>query len=639
MAPYTFIAALHRPSTQQHQNAPLHYTCRVGEHRRCPVLPVLSPFINHRRIRHDKCYVYARLPTPPQQQQHQHKYQQPRQKQQQQQQDPPPPLSLRDTIDLWVENILVLYGDRPPRDTAPIAEGNPSDLTSDVPFFISLHRAFLATGPIYKLAFGPKVFIVVQDPVIARSVLRENPILYEKGILAEILEEIMGSGLIPADYETWKIRRRAITPAFHVKWLSFLTSIFAKCTLKLCSKLDRLGGDVVDMETEYNSLALDVVGLSVFNYDFDSVTAESPVIKAVLRILKETEHRSTVFLPYWKIPGAKMIVPRLRAFYNDMDTINNTLNNLIRAAKMSATPLDLADLQARDYDKVSDPSLLRFLVELRGEQTTNKQLRDDLMTLLIAGHETVASVMTWATVELAKNPHIVQRAREEIDVVLGDRVPTFGDVQRLSYLRLILAETLRLYPAPPILIRRLLADTELPKGSSHSSTPLKRGTDVFINVYSLHRSSDLWDDPDRFDPDRWLRPKSNPGVEGWAGYNPATGLLSGNPLYPTELNADFAFLPFGGGSRKCVGDVFAILESAVALAMIIRRFDFEFADPSQEVPMTTGATIHTKHGLNMHMKKRHNMEAASPASASKDTAAVPVGSVSLAMDNRDDVPT
>lgn len=526
----------------------------------------------------------------------------------QQPSQPPPPLSVRDALDVWIDNILICYGRRPARDSCPIAEGDPSSIAGTVPFFITLHHFFETTGPIFKLSFGPKSFIVVQDPAIARSILREQSILYDKGILSEVLEEIMGKGLIPADYETWKVRRRAIVPAFHTKWLSFLTSIFAKCTLRLCSKLDRLQSSVVDMETMYNSLALDVVGISVFNYDFDSVNTESPVIKAVYRILKECEHRSTVFIPYWKIPGAPQLVPRLRAFYSDMTILHETLNDLIEAAKVSATSLDLPDLQARDYEKVTDPSLLRFLVELRGEQTTNKQLRDDLMTLLIAGHETVASVLTWATVELAKHPHLVERARQEIDRVIGDRVPTYEDVQKLVYVRLIIAETLRLYPAPPILLRRLLADTVLPKGSAASPTPLKRGADVFINVYSLHRSPELWAEPERFDPDRWLHPTSNPGVEGWAGYSPAAGLRSGSPLYPTELNADFAFLPFGGGARKCVGDVFAMLEATVALAMIMRRFDFEFADPSKDVPMTTGATIHTDGGLMMRMKNRPRTE-------------------------------
>lgn len=514
-------------------------------------------------------------------------------------------MSVQDSLNLWVENILVLYGNRTARDQAPIAKGDLSAITGGKPFFLALHEAFKETGPIYKLAFGPKVFIVVQDPVIARNILRENSILYDKGILAEILEEVMGKGLIPADYQTWKIRRRAIVPGFHKAWLRHMTTMFSSTAQLLCDKLDRINASaVVDMETEYSSLALDIVGKAIFNFDFRSVMSESPIIKAVYRALKETEHRSMMFLPYWKIPGAASVVPRLRRFYSDMRLITDTLNNLIQSAKASATSADLSELENRDYENVSDPSLLRFLVELRGEETTNTQLRDDLMTMLIAGHETTAAVLTWATVELTKNPEIFEAARREVDRVIGDRHPAYEDVAKMPYLRRIVAETLRLYPAPPVLIRRLLADTILPKGGSASETFLMRGTDIFINVYSLHRSPALWDNPTTFDPDRWLKPKSNPGVEGWNGYTPAAGFEKGNVLYPTESSADFAFLPFGGGSRKCVGDHFALLESVVSLAMLIRRFDFAFADPSKDVEMTTGATIHTSNGLNMRMVKR-----------------------------------
>ncbi|CDF35397.1 cytochrome P450 family 97G-CYP97G1 [Chondrus crispus] len=522
-------------------------------------------------------------------------------------QQTPPPLSAMDSVSLMVENVLVLYGNRPARDATPVAQGDLDAVMGDKPFFLALHNAFLDTGPIYKLAFGPKVFIVIQDPVIARSVLRENSILYDKGILAEILEDVMGKGLIPADYNTWKIRRRAILPGFHSKWLQYMTIMFASSANNLCTKLNNLGGnEPVDMETEYSSLTLDIIGKAVFNFDFDSINSESPIIKAVYRCLKETEHRSMMAVPYWKIPGARKVVPRLRRFYGDMDLINDTLNVLIESAKRKATAADLSELESRDYENVADPSLLRFLVELRGEETTNKQLRDDLMTLLIAGHETTAAVLTWATAELAKHPEIMRKAREEIETVLGDRLPTYKDVAKLPYIRRIIAETLRLYPAPPVLIRRLLEDTTLPKGGSPEVTNLPRGSDIFINVYSLHRSPALWDDPEIYDPDRWLKPKSNPGVEGWAGYKPASGLEEGTPLYPNEVNADFAFLPFGGGSRKCVGDHFAVLESVVALAMVIRQFDFVMVDPSKDVEMTTGATIHTKNGLNMFMVPRHS---------------------------------
>lgn len=519
--------------------------------------------------------------------------------------EPPPPLSMRDSVDLWLENIMVFYGNKEPRDSAPVAVGDMSDVLGDKPFFLALHRCFQSTGPIYKLAFGPKVFIVVQDPAIVRSILREENILYDKGVLAEVLEDIMGTGLIPADYETWRIRRKAIVPGFHNAWLKYMTGMFAASTQLLCDKLAATSPtSVVDMETEYSSLALDIIGKAVFNYDFRSVSHESPIIKAVYRTLREAEHRSMTFLPYWKIPGATTIVPRQRRFTEDMRLISDTLNTLIRGAQANASASDLEELEQRDYANASDPSMLRFLVELRGEQTTNKQLRDDLMTMLIAGHETTGAVLTWATLELAKNPHIIATAREEIDRVIGDRQPDYHDVSKLPYVRRIIAETLRLYPAPPLLIRRLLKDTTLPKGGAAHETPLKRGTDIFINVYSLHRAPDLWENPTKFDPDRWLRPHLNPGVSDWAGYVPGPNLETGSPLYPNEINADFAFLPFGGGARKCVGDHFALLESVVALAMVTQRFDLVLADPSKEVELTTGATIHTKNGLNMFVSPR-----------------------------------
>ena len=522
------------------------------------------------------------------------------------QEEPPPPLSAWDATDLWLENIMVTYGGRPARDRAPIALGDVKDIVgTNSPFFLLLHRYYQNTGPIYKLAFGPKAFIVVQDPVIARSILKEESILYDKGILAEILEDIMGKGLIPADYETWRVRRRAIVPAFHTAWLSFMTGMFATSTQILCDKLAAMpASTVVDMETEYCSLALDIIGKAVFNCDFGSVTQESPLIKAVYRVLRESEHRSTTFFPYWKIPGVDIVVARQKQFKDDMRLINNALRTAIESVRSTAHEMDLDELERRDYANVTDPSLLRFLVELRGEKTTNKQLRDDMMTMLIAGHETTAAVLTWATYELAKNPHIAARAREEVDLVLGDRHPTVEDVKKLSYVRRTIAETLRLYPAPPLLIRRLLQDTTLPKGGAAEPTSLKRGTDIFINVYSLQRAPELWENADAFDPDRWLRPHSNPGVDGWNGYNPGPRLDTGSPLYPNEVNADFAYLPFGGGSRKCVGDHFAILETVVALAMILRRFDLELAEPGKEVKIVTGATMHTDNGLMMRCVPR-----------------------------------
>ena len=162
-----------------------------------------------------------------------------------------------------------------------------------------------------------QAFIVVSDPVVARHLLRDNALNYDKGVLAEILEPIMGKGLIPADLETWKVRRRQIVPGFHKAYIDASVAMFGRCTARAAAKLGAAAdaGTAVDMEAEFLSLGLDIIGLGVFNYDFGSVTAESPVIRSVYGVLKEAEHRSTFYIPYWNLPLAEVLgVNRSRVF-------------------------------------------------------------------------------------------------------------------------------------------------------------------------------------------------------------------------------------------------------------------------------------------------------------------------------------
>lgn len=238
------------------------------------------------------------------------------------------------------------------------------------------------------------------------------------------------------------------------------------------------------------------------------------------------------------------------------------------------------------------------------------------MTMLIAGHETTAAVLTWALFELARNPEIMKEAQEEVDRVLGDRSPTYEDIKDLKMIRLIIAETLRLYPEPPLLIRRCRTQDYLPKGAGREATVI-RGMDIFMSIYNIHHDERFWPNPEKFDPMRFTRRYSNPDIPEWAGFNPDKWA---GKLYPNEAAADFAYLPFGGGARKCVGDEFATLEATVTLAMVVRRFDFDFDYSMHEgfgnvmelppknlkhpVGMRTGATIHTRNGLHMIVKKR-----------------------------------
>jgi cytochrome P450 len=524
-------------------------------------------------------------------------------------------------------NIEQIYGGYPSLDHCPLATGALDDI-ADGTMFIGLQRYAKEFGSPYKLCFGPKSFLVISDPVQAKHVLRDANTCYDKGILAEILKPIMGKGLIPADPETWTVRRRAIVPAFHKAWLNYMVGLFGHCNTGLIASLDKAaskndapasqqGGGKIEMEEKFCSVALDIIGLSVFNYDFGSVTNESPVIQAVYSALVEAEHRSMTPAPYWDIPLANELVPRLRKFNSDLQLLDNVLTKLIDSAKNSRSVEDIEELERRDYANVKDPSLLRFLVDMRGADIDNKQLRDDLMTMLIAGHETTAAVLTWALFELTKNPEVMAKVHAEIDAVIGDRTPTYEDIKEMQYLRLVVAETLRMYPEPPLLIRRCRTENDLPRGGGRDATVI-RGMDIFLSLYNLHRDGRFWPEPDVFQPERWLTKFSNPEVQGWAGYDPEKWINT--MLYPNEISSDFAYLPFGGGPRKCVGDEFATLEATVTLAMVLRRFEFDFdaskldetsvgimehpQDLNHPVGMRTGATIHTRKGLHMIIRKR-----------------------------------
>ncbi|OEU16005.1 cytochrome P450, carotenoid hydroxylase [Fragilariopsis cylindrus CCMP1102] len=470
------------------------------------------------------------------------------------------------------------------------------------PLFLLLNKYFLENGPIFNLSFGPKSFLVISDPVMAKHILRTAPAdQYCKGMLADILEPIMGKGLIPADPATWKVRRRAVVPAFHKRWLKRMITLFNERAEILCDDLTRKEGTVIDMEERFCSVTLDIIGKAVFDYDFGSVTKESPIIKAVYRVLREAEHRSSSFIPYWNLPYADQWMGGQVEFRTDMTMLDDILAKLINRAVSTRSELTVEELE--DRDNAEDPSLLRFLVDMRGEDVSSTVLRDDLMTMLIAGHETTAAMLTWTLFELAQGePGMFEEIQNEVRTVLKDKDrPDYDDVVAMKKLRYALIEGLRLYPEPPVLIRRARTEDILPQGSSVMKDGIKvlRGTDIFVSTWNLHRSPELWENPLTFDPTRWERSFKNPNVKGWAGYDPDK--VSG--LYPSENAADFAFMPFGGGSRKCVGDQFAMLEAAVTFSVIIKNFNFEFEGSPEDVGMQTGATIHTMNGLRMRQTR------------------------------------
>lgn len=444
------------------------------------------------------------------------------------------------------------------------------------------------TGPVYLLPTGPiSSFLVISDPQAAKHVLRgsDNPQrpIYIKGLVAEVSEFLFGKGFAISGGEEWRVRRRAVGPSLHRGYLEvMLEKVFEPCAEQMVKELDKKiavsPDQAVDMEAYFSQLTLDVIGKAVFNYDFNSLTTNSPLIQAVYTSLKETEQRATDLLPIWKIPFMCDIIPRQIKVKEAVQIIRNTTEELIAKCKaMVEAEEEAAAFDPDNYVNESDPSVLRFLIASR-EEVSSVQLRDDLLSMLVAGHETTGSVLTWTLYLLVSHPDAMKKAQEEVDRVMCQDGPmSLSKYQDLKYVMRCINESMRLYPHPPVLLRRAIVEDTLPGGYT-----VPAGQDVMISVYNIHHSPDVWENPDEFMPERF----------------------SLDDPIPNEQNTDFKYIPFSGGPRKCVGDQFALMEAAVALAVVLKDYDFKLKE-DHEIGMTTGATIHTSNGLYMYAQRRH----------------------------------
>ncbi|KAG2445383.1 hypothetical protein HXX76_000005 [Chlamydomonas incerta] len=489
----------------------------------------------------------------------------------------------------WLTQLNMLWGGK---SNVPVANAQPDDIKELLggALFKALYKWMVESGPIYLLPTGPvSSFLVISDPAAAKHVLRSTDNsqrnIYDKGLVAEVSQFLFGQGFAITGGEEWKARRRAVGPSLHKGYLeAMLDRVFGASSLFAADKLRTAAaeGTPVNMEALFSQLTLDIIGKSVFNYDFNSLTSNSPVIQAVYTALKETEQRATDLLPLWKIPGIGWFIPRQRKALEAVELIRKTTNDLIKQCKEMVDEEEMRAASAAaaagtEYLNDADPSVLRFLIAAR-EEVDSTQLRDDLLSMLVAGHETTGSALTWTLYLLVNNPDKMAKAQAEVDAVLGARLtPTMADYGQLRYVMRCVNESMRLYPHPPVLLRRALVEDELPGGFK---VPV--GQDVMISVYNIHHSPAVWDDPEAFIPERF-------------------GPLDG-PV-PNEQNTDFRYIPFSGGPRKCVGDQFALMEAVVALTVLLRQYDFTMV-PNQKIGMTTGATIHTTDGLYMYVKER-----------------------------------
>ena len=493
----------------------------------------------------------------------------------------------------WLTQLNRLWGGN---SEIPVADAKLEDITGLLGggLFQPLFKWMKEAGPVYLLPTGPVTsYVVVSDPDCIKQILFNYGSKYIKGTIAEAGEFLFGLGVALQENEAWKIRRKAVAPSLHRRYVEAMVDrCFGPCAERMVELVEQTvdadGGEKkrVNMESKFSQAALDIIGISVFNYDFKALTSAAPVIQATYTALKEVETRSMDLLPTWRLPEPflRVVSPRQKNAQDAVTVIQEVTTKLVDDCKRMVEEEEKvggAEVWARDYLNDSNPSVLRYLIAAR-EEVSSTQLRDDLLSLLVAGHETTASVLTWGTYELLKpeNAEQLRLLRAELDEVLGDKpFPTYEDMTKMPYLERCFHESMRLYPQPPVYTRRAVVEDVLPKNLG----VVPAGQDILVSIYNLHRSPESWGpnsqvfEPMRFGP-----------------------LALGQP---NELNTGYRYTPFSAGPRRCPGDKFAVLEGMAIWAVLFRRLDLTLVE-GHDVVMTSGATIHTRDGMLVDAKRR-----------------------------------
>ncbi len=414
-------------------------------------------------------------------------------------------------------------------------------------------------GPTYRFHMGlVKEGIVTTNPAFIRHILQKNNRNYPKSDIQKgKLGYFVGQGLLTSDGAYWLQQRRLIQPGFHREKLRALTAIMQTVIDEFMEDFDRLEakGRNFDMYEKMMQLAFRVVARSLFS---TSVTEEE------LAVLSKNVTEIQAFLirwirqpflaPWFQLSGQKQKARRLA---DESDVL------ILKF---------IADRRNNDeqYNDLLD-MLLAARYEDTGEGMTDKQLLDESLILFVAGHETTANALAWTWYLLARHPWATERIRAEL-AALGGKPPDFEDLPRLAYMKQVIEESMRLFP-PAWITDRIAAEEDAFEGIS-----IAKGTLMVPYIYGVHHQALLWPNPEQFDPERFA-----PGCR--------------------EKLPPFAYMPFGGGPRLCIGNNFAIMEMQLVLATMLRRYDVQLVD-NQEVELLPLVTLRPKYGIRMQLKKR-----------------------------------
>jgi len=399
---------------------------------------------------------------------------------------------------------------------------------------------------------GQTIYLL-SDPSLIEYVLVENKRNFTKTRILRRNRRLLGEGLLTSEGEFWRRQRRLAQPAFHRKRVAVYGEVMAALAERSLEAWR--DGQTIDIHEEMMHLTLEIVAKCLFDADVGARATD--VGKAMKAVLEDfSSQRRLIRIPK-RIPTPHNIRFEMAARRLD-DIVGTIIENRCKSEE------DRGDLL----------SMLMLAEDDSGERMTNKQLRDEVMTLFLAGHETTANALSWTFWLLSLNPNAEDELAEELVRVLGGRTPTISDLSDLPCVERVIKESMRLYPPAWVVGREAIAECEV------SGYRMPVGTTALMSQWVMHRDPRYHDDPERFDPDRWT-----------AEYK------EGLPR--------FAYFPFGGGSRQCIGAGFAMVETCLVLATVAQRFRLEFT-PGQRVEPHASITLRPRRGIRMTLAERSN---------------------------------
>jgi cytochrome P450 len=409
----------------------------------------------------------------------------------------------------------------------------------------------------FRILFWPAYALYHPDHL--KHVLQDNHRNYNKQFpMMSPVRPLFGNGLITNDGESWLHQRRLMQPSFHHKRLAGFGTVMTQTTLTMLEHWQGAASQPLDIPLEMMRLTQRIAGLTLFNLDLNNeVDTVGSTFTTLLSLL----------LKYIFVPFPPLWVPtsRNRRLQAALDTLNNVVYGIIAERRKRAT-----DPNTETED------LLSMLLAARDEETSegmsDQQLRDEVITLLIAGYETTSLTLTWTWYLLSQHPEAEQRLHAELDTVLGGQTPTVDHLGDLPYTRMVIQEALRLYPPAFSMTRYAIADDEI--GGYH----VPAHSIIFLTPYYTHRHPAFWEDPERFDPERFTPERS-----------------AGRPR--------FAYSPFGGGPRQCIGNTFAMMEEQLVLATVAQRYQLRLL-PDHPVEPQVLFTVRPRYGLPMTLHPR-----------------------------------